>query len=176
MKAEQLSKSYAKAIFEAAFEKWIDALRQVQTGLEANPQLAYELTDPNRNVDDKRDLVRSLLAEQPVQEIENIVLLLAGDGRLGMLCEVIAEFDRLVTSKEQRQLATVTTAVPLTEDEEAAMVKKLVGHYGGRLEFEFVVEPKILGGVVVRVGGKVVDDSVAGRLTALRERLGVASG
>ena len=175
MKAEQLPKSYAKAIFEAAFEKWIDALRQVQTALEADPQLVYALTDPNRGVDDKRELVRSLLPEQPVQEMENIVLLLSGEGRLGMLGEILAEFERLVTSREQRVTAIVTTAVPLTEDEEEAMVERLMGLYGSRLEFEFVVEPEILGGVIVRVGGKVVDDSVAGRFAALRERLGVAT-
>jgi len=175
VKAEQLPKSYAKAIFEAAFEKWIDALRQVQTALEADPQLVYALTDPNRGVDDKRELVRSLLPEQPVQEMENIVLLLSGEGRLGMLGEILAEFERLVTSREQRVTAIVTTAVPLTEDEEEAMVERLMGLYGSRLEFEFVVEPEILGGVIVRVGGKVVDDSVAGRFAALRERLGVAT-
>ena len=175
MRSEQLSKSYAKAIYEAAFERWIGALRQVRDGLEADPQLVYALTDPNKSVDDKRALVRSLLPERSVQEMENIVLLLSRDGRLGMLDEVITEFEQLVTLREQRVPAIVVTAIPLTEEEEEAMLEKLVGLYGSRLDIEFVVDPDIIGGVVVRVAGKVIDDSVAGKLAALRERLGVGS-
>jgi F-type H+-transporting ATPase subunit delta len=175
VRSEQLSKSYAKAIYEAAFERWIGALGQVRDGIEADPQLIFELTDPNKSVDDKRALVRSLLPDVSVQEVENIVLLLSQDGRLDMLGEIISEFEQLVTLREQRVPAIVSTAVPLTEEENEAMVEKLVGLYGGRLDFEFVVDPEILGGVIVRVAGKVIDDSVAGKLAALRERLGVAS-
>ena len=175
MRSEQLSKSYAKAIYEAAFERWIGALEQVRDGIEADPQLIFELADPNKSVDDKRALVRSLLPEVSVQEVENFVLLLSQDGRLDMLGEIITEFEQLVTLREQRVPAIVSTAVPLTDAEEEAMVEKLVGLYGSRLDFEFVVDPEILGGVIVRVAGKVIDDSVAGKLAALRDRLGVAS-
>lgn len=175
MRSEQLPKSYAKAIYGAAFERWLGALRQVRDGLEADPHLIYELTDPNKGVDDKRVLARSLLPEESMQELENIVLLLSHDGRLDMLGEIITEFEQLVTLREQRVPATVVTAVPLTEEEKEAMVEKLAGLYGSRLDFEFVVDPEILGGVIVRVAGKVIDDSVAGKLAALRERLGVAS-
>ena len=117
-------------------------------------------------------LAEALVPGESVEEVENVVLLLARDGHLGMLEEVIAEFEDMVTL-EQLLPVTVTTAIPLTEDEQSAMMEKLKAVYGNRLKFGFTVDPDILGGVVVRVGGKVIDDSVAARLSALREKLGI---
>jgi F-type H+-transporting ATPase subunit b len=67
------------------------------------------------------------------------------------------------------QTAEVTSALPLTEAEQAAVRKDL--NLGGAAEVSFRVDPSILGGVVVRVGDRVVDGSVAGKLQALRQTL-----
>ncbi|MBI3159022.1 MAG: F0F1 ATP synthase subunit B [Chloroflexi bacterium] len=61
--------------------------------------------------------------------------------------------------------ATVTSALPLTDTEKAALKKSLKG------EVTFKVDPRILGGLVVRVGDKVVDGSVAGKLDTMRQTL-----
>jgi F-type H+-transporting ATPase subunit delta len=66
----------------------------------------------------------------------------------------------------------VTSAVPLTEAERAALRAKLVDRFGTELEFQFEVDPELIGGVRLRVGDQVIDGSVAGRLAALRDRLG----
>jgi len=67
------------------------------------------------------------------------------------------------------QTAEVTSALPLTEAEQEAVRKDL--NLGGTAEVAFRVDPSILGGVVVRVGDRVVDGSVAGKLQALRQSL-----
>ena len=63
----------------------------------------------------------------------------------------------------------VTSALPLTEQEQAALKSDLLGR--GATEIEFKVDPKILGGLVVRAGDRVVDGSVAGRLESLKQSL-----
>lgn len=60
--------------------------------------------------------------------------------------------------------AEVTSALPLTKDEEAAVKKSIAAK-----DFSFKVDPSILGGLVVKVGDKVVDGSVAGKLEGLRQ-------
>ncbi len=175
MRTEELATSYAKAIYEAAFETWLLALRQVRDGLHADAQLAFLLTDPGKDDEAKRPIVKALLPAGGSAEMENFVLLLARNGHLGMLEEISQEFGLLVTFKQERVAALVTTAVPLTAAEKAAMQQQLSQHYGDRLDFEYAIDPEILGGVIVRVAGKVIDDSVAGRLAALRTRLGVSS-
>jgi F-type H+-transporting ATPase subunit b len=63
----------------------------------------------------------------------------------------------------------VTSALPLSESEQAAIQVDLRGH--GASEVEFRVDPKILGGLVIRAGDRVVDASVAGQLESLRQSL-----
>ncbi len=105
--------------------------------------------------------------------MENALLLMASEDDLGLLDEVVREFERLVTAGARRRIAEVTTAVPLTEAEQTALRGKLSEEFGSGLEFEFHVDQAILGGVIAHVGGQVIDDSVAGKLARLRESLGL---
>jgi F-type H+-transporting ATPase subunit b len=66
--------------------------------------------------------------------------------------------------------AEVTSALPLSSDEQASIKSDLTGR--GASEVEFKVDPKILGGLLVRVGDRVVDASVSGRMEAMRASLG----
>jgi len=68
--------------------------------------------------------------------------------------------------------AHVTTALPLSADELETVASGLAEHLGERPELEFTVDPGILGGLVIKIGDRVVDGSVAGKLIALQEQLG----
>jgi len=65
----------------------------------------------------------------------------------------------------------VTSALPLDKEEQAAVQKQVVQALGGKGEVTFKVDPNILGGLVVRVGDKVLDGSVSGQLGALRQSM-----
>ena len=67
--------------------------------------------------------------------------------------------------------AEVTSALPLTVDEQAAVKKDVLSKMGVQATVEFRVDPSILGGLIVRVGDKVLDGSVAGHLEDLRQSL-----
>jgi len=68
--------------------------------------------------------------------------------------------------------AHVTTALPLSTGEQETVASSLAAHLGEKPELEFKVDPSILGGLVIKIGDRVVDGSVAGKLTALQEQLG----
>ena len=67
--------------------------------------------------------------------------------------------------------ATVTSALPLSKEEQSEVEGQLVKSLGGKGEVSFKVDPSILGGLVVRVGDKLLDGSVAGQLGTLRQSL-----
>ena len=67
--------------------------------------------------------------------------------------------------------ATVTSAVPLTEGERTVLEDRLHARYGHGLPITYQVDPAILGGLVVRVGDRYIDGSVAARLGQLRQTL-----
>ena len=68
--------------------------------------------------------------------------------------------------------AHVTTALPLSPDEQETVANNLAEHLGDRPELEFEVDPSILGGLVIKIGDRIIDGSVAGKLTILQEQLG----
>ena len=67
--------------------------------------------------------------------------------------------------------AEVTSALPLTEEEQASVRKEIGAKLGSSASLTFRVNPHILGGLIVRVGDKVIDGSVAGKLEGLRQNL-----
>ncbi|MDD2695082.1 MAG: F0F1 ATP synthase subunit B [Anaerolineales bacterium] len=67
--------------------------------------------------------------------------------------------------------ATVTSALPLTNEEQEAIKKDVLSRMGAQATISFRVDPSILGGLVIRVGDKVLDGSVVGQLEAMRQSL-----
>ncbi len=84
---------------------------------------------------------------------------------------VVLEEQELEQVKAGEVTAVVTSALPLTAEEQKAVSSSLAEQLGQVPRIEFKVDPAILGGLVIRVGDKVVDGSVGGRLEALRESL-----
>lgn len=77
----------------------------------------------------------------------------------------------LISDVSGADSVTVTSALPLSADEQARVKNDLAKQIGQLSEVTFAVDPSILGGLVVRVGDQVIDDSVAGKLTAMRQAL-----
>jgi len=89
-------------------------------------------------------------------------------GRVVVLDEEEIEW----TKRAGVMTAHVTTALPLSAGEQETVAAGLTEHLGEKPELEFKVDPSILGGLMIKIGDRVVDGSVAGKLTALQEQLG----
>ena len=87
--------------------------------------------------------------------------------------KVLLDLEHMAQGGPQVQVAHVTTAVALSDSEKEKFRKKLRSQYGDNLEFVFRVDQSILGGAIVQVGDKVIDGSVATRLEAMSNALGV---
>ena len=83
---------------------------------------------------------------------------------------VVASFVDLVRGSGPRD-AEVTSALPLEQAQQNAILQQLRGKYGPALDVKFVVDESILGGLIVRVGDQVLDDSVRSRLAEVQQRM-----
>lgn len=169
MATEQLPGTYAQAIFQQATEDWLTPLRHVAAS--SKPADIEALDNPALPFPEKLKVLQRVLPPNASERFKNFMSLLASKNEAHLLPSIIDEFDRYATRGSLRAAARTTSAVPLTDQEKAALEKKLRARYGSDLEFEYVVDPSILGGVVVRMGDKVIDGSVSGKLSALREKL-----
>lgn len=171
MRKNRLAQTYAEAAYEAATNVWLRTLTALQRALEENPSVLASLRDPGADLGQKQTLVEPLLPQGAPQEVRNFVSVLLSRNDIGLLPDVIEQFRRLAVRGPKAQIVRVTSAVPLTDEEKRALTEKLVAQFGENLEFEYREDPSILGGLVVRVGDRVIDASVAGKLKALRETL-----
>ena len=101
---------------------------------------------------------------------DSTVQTLRANGAEDPLDEVIAQFVDFVRGSAPRE-ATVTSAVQLSPVQQNAILQQLRGKHGAALDVTFEVDPAILGGLIVQVGDKVLDDSVRSRLVAIQQRM-----
>jgi len=162
---------YARAIYELALETWTKQLAAVQEALAKNGALSVAANDPATGVDERLELLDAATAGGLHETVRKFIGTLIEEGQLDQVESILIELDRLVQRRPERQLAHVTSAVPLTRGEQEALRATLVDRFGSDLDFKFDVDAGLIGGVHLRVGDKVIDGSVAGKLSALRDRL-----
>ena len=101
----------------------------------------------------------------------NLILFMIRRGRIDDLAQVAAEFGRLVDQRNGIVHATATSALPLDTAEMKKLTARLEQMTGGTVELTVEIDPSLLGGLVVRVGDRLIDGSVRGRLERLRTQL-----
>ncbi len=171
MSVQARPQDYAAAIYDLAFEPWLQQLGNVQGVLRRDAALRTALDDPRTSARDKLQTLGQAVPGGLTVEVRKFLGTLLEAGGLDQLDMILVEFDRLVRRRPERALARVTSAVPLTEDEKEAMRASLTERFGAELEFQFEVDAALIGGVYLRVGDQVIDGTVAGKLAALRDRL-----
>ncbi|MBM3134428.1 MAG: ATP synthase F1 subunit delta [Chloroflexi bacterium] len=161
--------AYAQAILETVVEPWLHDLQTANRRLHEQNLIPW-LDDPSADFSAKKARVTTLLRDLPLP-VNNLVLLLMSRGDTHLLDATIAELERRSGGEMGWQVAHITSAVPLTAQEKAALERQLTSRYGQGLSLQYEVDPAILGGLVVRVGDQVTDGSVASKLAALKEQL-----
>lgn len=170
-KDEELARKYAQAAYEHATEDWLSTLNVVQDRLAADSALMAELNNTDLGFVERQERLDAVLPSDARSDAKNFLYVLLRDGQLGTLNHVIRNLKRLTARGPEARIAHVTSAVPLTSEEEQAFRGRIHERYGSDVDLDFHVNPSILGGVIVQVGDKIIDGSVAGKLNALQDRL-----
>jgi F-type H+-transporting ATPase subunit delta len=166
---------YAEALFEAAKEQGrldrvAEELGDFVAAVESVPELRALLRNPQLESRAKAAVLEDLLGESD-ELLRNLLLLLAEKGRIGEIEEIGREFERLRAREERRLTVELTTARELSDEEARAILQQIEEAAGRTVEATRTVDPKLIGGLVLRAGSLQVDASVRGRLERLRHEL-----
>jgi F-type H+-transporting ATPase subunit delta len=100
-----------------------------------------------------------------------MAILLLRRGRTTLGPQIAQAYQEILDRERGVSHAVVTSAVPLSEGERRAVEEKLRELAGGEVTIETNVDESILGGLVVRIGDRLIDGSTRSRLVALKQRL-----
>ena len=165
---------YAAAVLaiarqDGALDSWAEALEALES-LTARPEFVAALQADGMTDDKFQAIVRRVLpGVTPVQL--NLFRLLRRKGRLGLGPDIASFFRELVDEERGVARALVTSAVELDDERRTALERRLAEQTGKQVTVETQVDPSILGGLIVRIGDRMVDGSTRGRLRALRSQL-----
>jgi F-type H+-transporting ATPase subunit delta len=173
------AKRFSQAIFEIAKEKntldkWFEDLSLIAS-LSRNPEFVAAVDNPRFSFEDKFKLVSNQLkSKDPL--VLNLTKLLISRGNFGLIAEIHSEYNRLLDNYRNIEQAEVTTAVALEDKEKAALVGRLEALTGKKIKLSAKVDPVILGGIIIRVGGKLLDGSTSNQLAALKAEMTGSKG
>jgi F-type H+-transporting ATPase subunit delta len=176
---EEIAEVYARSLFEVAKEHDVldrvhDELGEFAEALSDNRSLQVFLFSPYFSSEEKRQGVRKIVSDAD-ERFENFLELLAERHRMPALFRIKREFDALWAEEHKLLAVTVTSAVELDEGLAEDIAKRIQEQTGRTVELSSNVDPDVLGGLMVRVGNMVLDDTVRNKLERLRKQVAKAT-
>lgn len=151
-------------------ERLENELFEVGQVIKGDPELRDALSDPTRSVADKAALVDTLLAAKALPSTVALVKQsLAGTYRtVGV---ALATYEKVAADVNGERVATVTVAQPLSDADRDRLIEVLSRQYDRSVHLNVVLDPSVIGGVLVEIGDDIIDGTVSGRLDNARRRL-----
>ena len=175
---EEIAQVYARALFEVAQERDVlddvrEQLGQFADAMHANHDLAVFFFSPYFSTEEKeRGLERTVTGADPA--FENFLQALIERHRMPAIFRIRKRFDVLWDEENKLLAVQVTSAIPLEESVVSNLGARIGEEVDRKIELTSIVDPEILGGIVLRVGNLILDASIRNRLNQLRKQVAQA--
>lgn len=173
----RVSEEYAAALFTLAAEENVkrevaDSLKTIKALAGEYPEYIDLLASPSIPLDERCEVIDKAFGEAMHEYAVSFVKLICERGHIRELCECIDEYLKLYEAADGIATANITSAVTLTDAEKETLKRKLEAKLSRRVELVCSVDESILGGVVIRVDGNIMDGSLKTKLADLKEAIG----
>jgi len=166
---------YAEAAFQVALaenqlDRW-QADLATAVAILGRPDVEPTVHSPAVPLRERVEIVRRLLEPRIARGPLRLVTLVVERGKVHALPKVSEEYTRLLNAHRGVVVATVTSAVPLTAEETAAIRSRVEAMAGAKVDLQSAVDPNLIGGLTIQVRDRLLDASIRGRLERLRDQL-----
>ena len=164
---------YAEALLQVVSEndqteEMVKEVKQLLTLMNDSPDLEKTLSSPILEKETKKKIIIEIFSEKINSSLLNFLKLLADRQRIGIITSILDRFLEIYRENSNIALATVTSAVELTDDQKGLITKKIIKIAGTeKLELVTKIDPSLIGGFVASVGSKVIDASLASQIRKL---------
>ena len=169
-----VSDRYASALYDLAAEKKLvdpvlDDLSNLKNILKDNKELSLVVKSPLITSIDKLNIFESLLKKINANELTSTFLkVIEKNKRFSNLASIITQFMNINSQKRGDVLADITSADELNDDQKNNITNQLKSILGDKLSLSFDVDKNIIGGLIVKVGSKMIDTSLANKINKLK--------
>lgn len=175
--AKLVSKVYGDALFSLAQEEnqidelWKEAAAIVEA-VEGNPEFLPVLCHPEMTMEKKLSLLQDVFQKELSQHMMGLLHVLVKKGRIGEILSVLNYFMEQVMAYKKIGEVTVRTPMPLSEEQREKIESKLleVSEYE-TVSVDYQIDESLLGGMVIRIGNRVLDNSIRTKLDAMTREL-----
>ncbi len=172
---QQIGSVYAKALLGVGeksgdTQQLLEELAAVAKAVSNQPSLNSTLQSPQVGSEEKLKLVGKIFEGKVSEPMMNFLKVLVGKDRFDCVAAISAAAKKLNDEKSGEVQATVTTAEEIDASAKDEIAKQLSKKLGKKVKLDSVVDASVVGGVVVRVGDTVYDNSVVGQLQQVRQR------
>ena len=169
-----LSREYAEALYALAAEthqekEYLEALDTVLNLLAENPAYVELLNCPAVSHDERDRLLEQAFGQILPEQVLAFIQLLCAHGRIRSLKSCVEEYRLMYQTAVDMSTAVVVSAEELTEQEKEQLTATLSARFGRTITLTCEVDKSLLGGLIVRVDGKVIDGSLSHRLRTMKE-------
>jgi len=175
--AKLISKTYGEALFELAVEEnKVDVLASEISAildiLNQNPDFVNLLNHPKISKEEKLQVVEEVFGGKVSKEIQGFLNIIVAKERNKELMAIMEYFLDEVKAMKGIGVCYVTTPMELKEAQKEAIVKKLIETTEFKeMEMHYTVDKALIGGMVIRIGDRVVDSSIQAKLSKLEAQL-----
>ena len=169
-----VSDRYASALYDLAAEKKLvdpvlEDLSNLKNMLKDNKELSLVIKSPLITSIDKLNIFESLLKKINANELTSTFLkVIEKNKRFSNLASIITQFMNINSQKRGDVLADITSADELNDDQKNNITNQLKSILGDKLSLSFDVDKNIMGGLIVKVGSKMIDTSLANKINKLK--------
>ena len=171
-----VGRRYAKALFAAAKDRGTileteQDLLEVLEVLEQNNEFRMILEHPNISAEVKSDLLKRAFEGNVSEIVMNTLLLAVAKGRETILTSLVSAYRMYANEELGRAQATVYSPFPLSESEKSAIAEQFGKLTKKTITLTNVINPELIGGIQVRIGDRLYDGSLAGKLKSIEKSL-----
>lgn len=169
--ATTIARPYANAVFGIANQKgemaaWSETLAVLAQSAN-DAEMEAMIASPSVTDEQVIEVLLSILGDDVAGEARPFLALLAENKRLSLLGDIAEIYEQLRSEAEQVMTADVSTAKPLTSEQEAAISAALKQRTGRDVTLNVEVDESLLGGAIIRAGDLIIDGSALGKLNRL---------
>jgi len=165
---------YAKAILSLAKEKGVEKevnkdMQLIVSTISESNELQVMLNSPVIKITDKKKVLEALFADKVNKITLQLFSVLAENKRMNLLEAIAKKYTLLYNQSNNKQVAKVTTVIPLTKELEEKVIAKIIALTGNKATIENSIDPSILGGFILRIGDMQYDASISNHFNKLRK-------